>query len=567
MHDLLLKNAHIVDGTGAPAYGGDLVIDEGVVVDIVSPGTASGPARRVIDADGRAVTPGFVDAHTHLDGQLLWDPLGTPACWHGITTVLIGHCGVTFAPVKPDDRDALAAMLETVEDIPRDAIMNSLVWNWESYGQYLDALDAQPKGVNVAGLIGHAAVRYYAMGERSLDKDTEPTEGELAVMVELVREAIGAGAVGFSTSRTLTHRAPDRRPIPGTYASFDELSAFAQVLGDLGKGALQLIPRFMEGEKDMQRLPQTRRELSWMFDTSRRHGCPIVFSLFTHRATRGQPAKILDMLDELSATGGRVRPMAGLRAGTTLSSLHNFSPLTKMHPVWHELYALPYRERIAAVRDPAWRARLSSDDGPLNEYIGNDYFLFGPERCNYERDEALRVGVVAKAEGKRPIDVVIDRMAETHGEQIFAFATNNHDVDELEAIMDHPESLIGLGDAGAHVGYIADSSSTTYTLTHWHRDQGKYTIEEAVRRITSDAAEAFGIHDRGRLAVGMPADINVISMADLQIELPRYVHDFPCGSGRWTQKARGYDYTIVNGEVFVEDGHFTGALAGQLVRA
>ena len=561
MHDLVIRNGTLIDGTGRPARRADLAIDGDRIVAV---GDVADSGWRTIDADGRLVTPGFIDPHTHLDAQLMWDPLGTPACWHGTTTIVIGNCGVTFAPVRERDREFVARTLESVEEIPAESIMASFNWRWETFGEYLDALAARPLGVNVGGLVGHAATRLYAMGEASLEEDREPTREQLERMCQLVDEAMAAGALGFSTSRTRAHATPEGTPIPGSFAGPAELVALAGVLAGRGKGLFQWVAGFGEKDSDAE-FPEVKREVELMGEVQRSSGRPVVFSVFTHPLVPTIHTKVLGWADEQRAAGAPLRPMFGPRVGTVLIGLGNQSPVRAT--AWRELYDLPPAERLARLEDPSARARLLDVQEGAQEAAGSELSVFGRDGCRYERRPEDRLDHVARQSGERPVDTIVRLFLETRGRQIFVSGGANQVPEHIEEVLDHPQTLVGLGDAGAHVTSICDSSLTTHLLTHWCRDREKFPIEEAVRRLTSDPADAFGIVGRGRLEAGAQADVNVIDFAALEMETPEFVHDFPAAAGRWTQRATGYDYTIVNGEVVVEAGRHTGRLPGVVVRS
>jgi len=559
MHDLVLRGGTLVDGTGAPPFRGDVAIRGDRIVAV---GSVSGSAWRTLDVTDRVVTPGFVDPHTHLDAQLMWDPLGTPACWQGTTTVVIGNCGVSFAPVRPADRELLARTLEAVEEIPAESILASVTWGWETFGGYLDALDARPLGLNVAGLVGHAALRFHAMGLASVEPDRQPSAAELDTMRAMLDEAMQAGALGFSTSRTRSHQTPAGVPIPGTFAGEEELFALADVLAQRGKGLVQWVQGFGEEDRTPE-FPHARREIARMAETSRRSALPVVFSTFTHALLPTLHRLVLAWAAE-EGTHARIRPMFNPRTGVSLYGLANRSPVRSR--AWKELYSRSPAERMRALGDEGVHRRLVGVREDVDERAGGELWLFGPERCVYDPGPDDRLGAVARNHGERPVETIVRLLRETGGRQLFASAGSNQVPEHVEEMLDHPDLLIGLGDAGAHVTAICDSSLTTWTLTHWHRARGRFTLAEAVRRITSDPADAFGIPERGRLEPGRFADVNVIDLDALDIEVPEFVHDFPCGAGRWTQRARGYEYTLVNGAIVIENGNHTGRLPGRVVR-
>lgn len=561
MHDVIIRGGTIVDGTGRAACRGDVAIDGDTITAV---GRVEEGAWRTIDAEGRIVTPGFVDPHTHLDAQLLWDPLGTPACWHGTTSVVLGNCGVSFAPVRREDRERLARTLESVEEIPAESILSSLTWQWEGFDQFLDALAARPLGVNAAGLVGHAALRYDAMGEASVEEDRIPDKSELERMQGRLDDALRAGALGFSTSRTRSHPTPEGVPIPGTFAKEPELFALADVLERRGKGVVQWISGF--GEEDRSdAYPEVRREVGRIAATGRRAGRPVVLSLFTHELVPTIHTRVLEWTAEERRAGGEIRPMQSPRVGTSFYGLANRSPI-RATP-WKELYQRPVPERRRALADPGLRRRLSEVRPEVDERAGRELYLFGPEVCEYERRADRLLANVAARAGERPVEALVRLLWETGGRQLFVTSGSNQIPEHIDEVLAFPGALVGLGDAGAHVTAICDSSLTTYVLVDWCRERGRWTLEEGVRRLTSDPADAFGLTGRGRLAPGVRADVNVIDYASLALEVPEFVHDFPCGAGRWTQRARGYDHVLVNGEVVIEHDCHTGRLPGRLLRS
>ncbi len=559
MHDLVIRGGNIVDGSGRAAYRGDVAIEGGRIVEV---GEVAGSAWRTLDADGLVVTPGFIDPHTHLDAQLMWDPLATPVCWHGVTSVVIGNCGVSFAPLAPRDRELLARVLESVEEIPAASMLASLNFRWESYADYLGALAAQPLGVNVGGLVGHAATRYYAMGEASLEEGRAPSDAELSRMREQVRVAVAAGALGFSTSRTTSHATPEGVPIPGTYAETEELVALASAMGE--RGVVQWVAGFGERDRGPE-FPRVRQEVTRMAEVQRASGRPVIFSMFTHPQVPTLHTSVLAWADAERAAGAKLRPMFNPRIGTSLVGLANRSPVRGC--AWKALYERPLAERRRALEDAATRRALCEVSAQADARAGAELHRFGPERCNYERRPEERVGAIAAQRGERPVETVVRLLRETGGRQVFAVDGANQIPAHIEEVFFHGDTLLGLGDAGAHVGSICDASMTTHALSYWCRERGLLSLEEAVRRLTSDPADAFGIGGRGRLELGAHADVNVIDFAALEMEPPEFVHDFPAGAGRWTQRARGYAYTLVNGEVAIEQGRHTGRLAGSVLRS
>lgn len=559
MYDLLIRGGRIADGTGRPPFVGDVAVTGQRIAEV---GRVRGHASRIIDASGLLVTPGFIDPHTHLDGQLFWDPLVTPCCWHGVTTVVAGNCGVGFAPVRSGEEERLARVLESVEEIPAESLRAGLPWTWEGFDGYLEALGARPLGCNAAFLVGHAPLRFCALGASSVEEGRQPDEAELALLRRLVADALAAGAFGLSTSRTRSHLTPEGAPIPGTFACDDEVLALADAVGR-GGGLLQWVAGF--GERDRSDdYPEVRREIRLMGEASRRSRRPVVLSVFTHRQVPTIHTHVLAWVEEERAAGADLRPMFNPRPGTTLLGLESRSPLRGA--AWRDLFARPFEERLLALEDPDWRERLARLPAEREAAEARDLFLFGPERCEYERRPERRLDRVARERGERPAETVVRLMRETRGRQIFAGAGSNHLPGHIEEVFQHPGCLVGLGDAGAHVAAICDASLTTHVLAHWCRDRGRITIAEAVRRLTSEPASTFGIRGRGIVAPGFFADLNVIDLALLAPEVPELARDLPAGAGRWTQRARGYVATIVNGEVAIESDRHTGRLAGRLLR-
>jgi N-acyl-D-aspartate/D-glutamate deacylase len=566
-HDLVIKGGTIVDGTGRDAFVGDVAIDGDKIVEIVAVGDrgdAGTTARRTIDAEGRVVSPGFVDIHTHLDAQIAWDPCGTSSCWHGVTSVVLGNCGVTFAPCKPADRSWLAELMESVEDIPAGSILSGLSWDWETYGEYLREIDRLPKGLNVGGMVGHCAVRQYAMGERGLSEEPA-SDDDIAVMADLVDEAIGAGALGFSTSRTLLHRVPDGRPVPGTWAAPNELYAIADALAKHGRGVFEAAPRFEQPGHDYE---NTRAEVHWMAEINRRTGRPVTFGLAQSNAGPELFRKILELVDEEGDLGGALRPQTTARGIGLLFGLSHRTFFDRS-PAWATLQPLPLDARLDALRDDVRRAELvhAADDGNTPPLDWNGVYVLTPDAVDYSADPDTSLAAHAQRHDETIAEAFVRISLETDGRALFNYPFLNQRMDAVEELLDHPRMAIGLGDSGAHVGLIMDASLPTWFLLHWVRDLRKYTIEDAIRRMTSDTAQLFGIADRGVLQPGAFADVNVLDLDALALHLPEFVHDFPSGAGRYVQRAAGYRTTIVNGAVFVDGGEVTGAHAGHTLRS
>ncbi|WP_426572262.1 N-acyl-D-amino-acid deacylase family protein [Aquihabitans sp. McL0605] len=559
MHDVIIRGGTVVDGTGGPARVADVAVTDGVVTHI---GAVEGEAARTIDATGRIVTPGFVDIHTHLDAQISWDPLGTSSCFHGVTSVVIGNCGVTFAPCRPEDRRGLAEMMESVEDIPADAIMEGLSWEWETYGQYLSELDRRPKGLNVGGMVGHSALRRYVMGDRALD--TDPTPDDLEAMVELVDEAMGAGALGLSSSRTILHTGADGQPIPGTFAGLDELLALTGVLGRHGTGVFETAA--MLGSQNGATPESTVTEVGVLAAISQATGRPVSFGLTQTIAGAGLHRQVLELVAEANRDGAQVHPQTTVRSVGVLFGLAHHTPYGGC-PAWQALNDMGLDERLAYVRSEARAELISQADGREGGIDPALLFPLDTVPADYSLDPSTSLAARAAAVGKGPAELWLDLLDATDGACLLVWPFLNQTPAEVEHLLADPNVVLGLADAGAHVGQIMDASQPTWFLAHWVRDRALYSLEDGIARLTSIPADLFAMPDRGVLAVGRPADLNVIDLERLGLPLPTFAHDFPGGAGRWVQGADGYDVTMVNGVVTVEHGVHTGALPGVTLRS
>jgi N-acyl-D-amino-acid deacylase len=563
--DMLIRGGTVVDGTGAVPRVADVAIINDQIVDVAP--HIVGTATRVIDAEGRVVTPGFVDIHTHLDAQLAWDPIGSSSCYHGITSVVMGNCGVTFAPCRPEDREVLAEMMESVEDIPRDAILEGLAWDWETYGEYLDSMGRIPKGMNVGGMVGHCALRQYAMGERGIDQ-APPTADDIATMSDLLAEALRGGALGFSTSRTFLHKVPDGRPVPGTYAEPAELFAFADVLGRHGAGVFESASRIGEGERDDADIPATRAEVAWMGEVSRRSGRPVSFGLLQHDSRPTLYADVIELTKQQNAMGGNVRPQTTARSVGVLFSLDTRSPFDRS-VAWRDLKEMRNGKKLMALRDPATRARLidEAEANPPGVDLAQLFVVNQPDgSARYDLDPSTSLAAIAHQRGISAAAAYIELQLEHDGGLVCSFPFLNQQLSAVEVMLDDPLVTLGLADAGAHVGQILDASQPTFLLSYWIRQRQRWSLEEGIRRLTSDTADLFGLSGRGRLVAGAWADVNVIDMDALGMPAPSYVYDFPNGAGRYVQGSTGYDYTLVNGQVFMDHGEHTGVLAGSMLK-
>ncbi|MCH2625219.1 MAG: amidohydrolase family protein [Acidimicrobiales bacterium] len=566
--DIVIRGGSVVDGDGSPIKEADVAILGDRIVGV---GEINGSGYREIDAKGRIVTPGFVDIHTHLDAQLAWDPIGSSSCWHGITSVVMGNCGVTFAPVRTEDISYLAEVMESVEDIPREAILEGLPWDWRTYGEYLDFLDGLPKGLNVGGMVGHVAVRWNVMGQDSLDEDPASPE-QIEAMCALVDEAMSAGALGFSTSRTLLHRTPDGRPIPGTFADDDELYAFAEVLGRHERGVFEAAPRFEKAGADWAGL---KHEIRTLGEITRRSGRPSTFGL-VYNAVRPDMSEValIEVASE-NSNGATLRPQTTCRPIGVVLGIQHRTPWARAGATWRSMQHLDLAGRLAVIRDPESRRRLIEEANNPEEIHGGGsamvdlsrLYLLDAKNPNYRVGPDGTLEAKAAQEGITPVELFLNETDRSDGSVMLSLPILNQDYEAIETMLQDESIVMGLADAGAHVGQIMDSSQPTYFLSHWVRDTGFFSLEEGVRRITSDTADLFGLVDRGRIVEGGYADINIIDFDQLALTGPEYVHDFPGGSGRYVQRGVGYDATIVNGQVFMEHGEHTGALAGVTLRS
>jgi len=458
----------------------------------------------------------------------------------------------------------LAEMMESVEDIPRDAILDSLPWDWETYGEYYDSIDRLPKGPNTGGLVGHSALRTYAMGERGLD-EAPATGDDIAAMVRLVDEAMSAGALGVSTSRTLMHKVPDGRPVPGTHAAADELLAFAEVLHDHGAGVFEGAMRL--GERDNDALDNTRSEVALMGEISRRSGRPVSFGLTQSSRRPDLYERVIDFVKAENAAGANVRPQTTARGVGILFGLETRTPFDRA-PAWKELRSAVNGRRLQMVRDATFRQTLINEADVHGTPIDLDEIFVLPEgEARYDCAPENSLSAIAVARGVSPAAAFIELVLETDGALVANMPFLNQDLAAVEAMLDDPLVTLGLADAGAHVGQIMDASQPTFLLSYWIRERQRWSIEEAIRRLTSDTADLFGIRNRGRLVEGSFADVNVIDFDNLHLPHPEYVTDFPNGAGRYIQGSSGYDYTLVNGYVFMDHGEHTGVLSGRMLRS
>ena len=568
MHDLVVRGGTVVDGTGGPPRTADVAVDDGRISAVGS--LAGAAARRTLDADGLLVTPGVVDVHTHYDGQVTWDPFLTPSAWHGVTTVVMGNCGVGFAPVRPGSEGWLVQLMEGVEDIPGTALSEGITWGWETFPQYLDAVERLPHTVDVGTQVPHGAVRAYVMGERGARNDAATPE-DIAAMAQLVEEGIRAGALGFSTSRTIVHRAIDGEPVPGTFAAEDELFGIGRVLARLGRGVFELAPAGAMGED----LAAPEREVAWMRRLSAEIHRPVSFALLQVNNAPDLWREILRLARDATAEGADLRPQVAGRALNILIGFQTFHPF-RNRPSYAAIADLPLAERIIQLRKDEVRQAILAEGGaddPLLAMIGGGstarMFPLG-EPPDYEPTPDKSVAAIATREGRPEEEVLYDLMLRHDGRELVLFTLGGYShgsLDDMREMLLHPNAALGLSDGGAHCGAICDASAPTFMLSHWARDRADgLPLELVVKKMTSDTARLYGLADRGVVAPGYKADLNVVDLEHLNLRLPEMVFDLPGGARRLVQRADGWKATICAGEVTLEDGEHTEARPGRLVR-
>ena len=561
-YDLVIKNGMIVDGSGSARYRDDVAVKDGRIAKI---GRFNGElAEEVIDAEGHVITPGFVDGHTHMDAQVFWDQLGSCSCYHGVTTTVMGNCGFTLAPCREEEKALVMRNLERAEDISPAAMDAGIDWTWETFPEYLDAVDALPKGINYSCYVGHSALRTYVMGERAFSE--EATASELEAMKREVRDSLRAGAIGFTTSRTRNHQTPDSGPVASRLASWDEVRALVGVMGDMNAGIFEI------ASEDTGRDPERIREyLNRLKALAVDTGVPITYGMFASRRAPEVWPHFFDITDETAAEGGRMFVQVHSRQLSVVLSFETRTPFDKL-PVWEDLRAKPLAEQKAAFQDPAMRAKLvhAYENAPRGERVVGaqarraDFdWIFIMDRPS----PPFRSGAeVAQEKGIHPVEVMMDFAVEKDMKAFFNQPLFNEDQDKVLEMMRHPRAVVTFSDSGAHVSQIMDSSLQTHLLSHWVRDRQAVTLEEAVNWLTFRPASFFGLNGRGLLREGYAADLNVFDPATSAPRMPVVAADLPAGARRLVQKADGISSTIVNGEIVLRDGEHTGALPGQLVR-
>ena len=565
MHELTIRGATVVDGTGAASFRGDVGVDGGRIAEVAPAGELE-PGAKDVDAGGLVLAPGWVDVHTHYDGQVTWDPELTPSSWHGVTTVVMGNCGVGFAPVRPGGEEFLIELMEGVEDIPGTALAEGIDWRWESFGEYLDAVESTARTMDVAAQVPHAALRAYVLGERAHE---EATAGEIAEMSRLTEEALRAGAIGVTTSRTFIHRSK-HGVVPGTNAEADEVLALGDAIARAGHGVFQLISD----------RPGGAEERAWIVEVARRTGGTVTYSMAQTQPNAEEYRELLADAEALQREGLHIVPQVPTRPTGMLfglqSSLHPF--LT--HPTYRrELARLPLDERVAAMRRTEIREALLGEGAQTGSAIArllisrfDQIFPLG-DPPDYEPPPSASVAAVAAREGRRPEDVVYDWLLENDGKSLLFAPLSSYvdgDHEAIRAMMTSTSSILGLGDGGAHCGLICDASMPTTLLTHWVRDRTRgerIPLEQAVHLHTQRPAMAYGFRDRGVIEAGKRADLNLIDVDNLRLDPPEMVFDLPAGGRRLIQRAHGYVATFVAGVQTFAGGVATGERPGRLVRA
>jgi N-acyl-D-amino-acid deacylase len=568
MHDLLVRGGTVVDGTGTPARVADVAVDAGHITAVGDLGDES--AARTVDADGLLVTPGWVDIHTHYDGQATWDEVLAPSSWHGVTTIVTGNCGVGFAPARPDRHDWLIGLMEGVEDIPGTALAEGIQWEWETFPQYLDALERRRWTMDVGTQIAHGAVRSYVMGDRGA-RNEPATPEDIESMKHLVKEAVAAGALGFSTSRTVAHLAIAGEPVPGTFAAEDELFGIGRALARLGRGVFELAPAGAMGED----LAAPEREVAWMRRLSAEIHRPVSFALLQVNNAPDLWREILRLAREATAEGADLRPQVAGRALNILIGFQTFHPF-RSRPSYQAIADLPLAERITLLRKDEVRQAILSEgsaDDPLLAMIGGGstarMFPLG-EPPDYEPTPDKSVAAIAAREGRPEEEVLYDLMLRHDGRELVLYTLGGYShgsLDDRREMLLHPNAALGLSDGGAHCGAICDASAPTFMLSHWARDRADgLPLELVVKKMTNDTARLYGLADRGVVAAGYRADLNLVDLEHLNLRLPEMVFDLPGGARRLIQRADGWKATICAGEVTLEDGEHTDARPGRLVR-
>ena len=569
----IIKGGTVIDGTGAPARTADIALANGRIMAI---GHHLGSAAETIDADGLLVTPGWVDIHTHYDGQVTWDPVLAQSLWHGVTTVVMGNCGVGFAPARPDRHAWLIGLMEGVEDIPSKSLAAGLPWNWESFPQYLDALAATPRTIDIAAQVTHGALRAYVMGDRGARNEAATAE-DMAAMAALTQEAIAAGAVGFSSSRTSVHISVDGEPVPGTFAAEEELIAIGRAVRATGRGLIEIVNAGVAGEDNAA----LDREMAMIRRVAEQANCPVMFLLVQHNGDPQQWRRQLAVCEEAATQGVTLIPQTAGRPINILFCFEGEHPWRFM-PSYQAIKDLPFAERLTRLRDPALRACLLAEQDPNN--IGFSLLYKSPslwsqtfatgEQLNHTPEPSQSIAAIAIREGRSPWAVAYDRLLSQNGRAFLMYTITGYaegNPDSVYELLRHPQTLLGLSDAGAHVRFVCDGGVHSYMLRQWSRDwpaghRYHLPLEFVVKKLTSDNARVYGFHDRGVLAPGKRADLNLIDLARLRAHTPEMRYDLPAGMPRLVERVDGYVATYVKGELVQAEGRETGARPGGLVR-
>ena len=561
MYDLIIRNGTIVDGSGMPRYKGDVGIEGGKIAAL---GKIHESARETLDADGHIVSPGLVDAHTHMDAQVFWDALGTCSCWHGVTSVVMGNCGFSLAPCGEKDKLLVMRNLERAEDISPEAMQAGIKWSWTTFAQYLDAVDRLPKGINYAAYMGHSALRTYVMGERAFDE--EATTEDLQLMREELRDGIRAGAIGFTTSRTNNHQTPDGRPVASRIANWNEVRQLVGVMGELGAGIFEIA-----GENTGFEGPRLDDYLGRIKALAVETSVPVTFGMLSSRRAPNFWRRYFETADETAAAGGRMFVQVHSRSLNVLLSFETNMPFDRI-PAWREIRKLPLAEQEAALRNPDIRRKLvqaASDRSPGERAVGaeardaNYNWIFPLDRPT---PPYRSIAEIAAAENKDPVDVMIDLALEKNLKKFFMQTLVNENQDDVLEMMKHPRSVVTFSDSGAHVSQIMDSSLQTHVLSHWVREKQALTLEQAIRLLSFVPAYHWGLKGRGLLREGNFADIIVFDPDRINPQLPELTYDLPAGARRLKQKSDGLLATVVNGKVVLRNNEHTGALPGKLLR-
>jgi len=560
-YDLVVRGGTVVDGSGLPRYRADV----GILGDrIARIGKIRERGREEVDARHHVVAPGFIDGHTHMDAQVAWDPLGTCSCWHGVTSVVMGNCGFTLAPCRAHEKHLVVRNLERAEDIPAEAMQAGIEWTWETYAQYLDAVARWPKGINYAGYVGHSALRTYAMGERAF---SEPATAEdLAVMQRELADALAAGAMGFTTSRTRNHETGDRRPVASRVAEWNEVRALVQVMGDLGAGIFEIA-----GEDTGRDLDRRRDYLQRLRDLAIDTGVPVTWGMFSSRFMPDAWRAYFATLEETARAGGRMFAQVHSRALSVVLSFETRLPFDRL-PEWREVRERPLDEQRALLRDPDVRRRLVKAAAEAEYGRGvvgaearkpdYEWLMLMEDPCGPHRS----IAEIARERGVDPVQALIEVGLERDLKAFFVQPLFNENLDDVLEMMKHPRSVVTFSDSGAHVSQIMDSSLQTQVLAYWVRRRQALTLEEGVRMLTLEPASAWGLHDRGLLREGLAADVIVFDPDRVAPDMPEVVNDLPAGARRLRQKASGFRASIVNGQVVLREGEHTGAYPGRVLR-